>query len=165
MHLAHVFTPHCGSRCLSARFIPSTCHPWCYVFERALLIWTSQTPRPRSLLRTPMNMTSTTFGTLCWNFHVTRISAFPWKRCSTKKIWCGSHFLVISHWTSFATKNELASEEKTYTLLMPQTSQARLGMTKRASEDSITLDSYDPRSLEIVRQLGAGLFGHARNSL
>ena len=86
----------------------------------------------------------------------------------------GSHFLVISHWTSFATKNELASEEKTHTLLMPQTSQARLGMTKRVSEDSITLDGYDPRSLEIVRQMGARPFliidhsvhdGHARNSL
>ena len=27
-----------GSKCLSARFIPSSCHPWCYVFERSLVV-------------------------------------------------------------------------------------------------------------------------------
>ena len=27
-----------GSRCLSARFIPSTCHPWCSAFERSLVV-------------------------------------------------------------------------------------------------------------------------------
>ena len=26
-HLAHVFTPNCGSRCLKCAFVPSTCHP------------------------------------------------------------------------------------------------------------------------------------------
>ena len=35
--------------------------------------WMSQTHRPRSPLQTPMNVTSTTFGILCWNFYVTRI--------------------------------------------------------------------------------------------
>ena len=25
-------------KCLSARFIPSSCHPWCYVFERSLVV-------------------------------------------------------------------------------------------------------------------------------
>ena len=54
-------------------------------------------------------------------------------------------------------------------------SMSRLGMTKRASEDSITLDNYDPQSLEVARQIGTRLFttridhsvhdGYVRNSL
>ena len=38
MHLANVFTPHLGSRCLSAHFTPSTCHPSYHMFERAFLV-------------------------------------------------------------------------------------------------------------------------------
>ena len=38
MHLAHVFAPHFGSRCLSAHFTPSTCHPRCHMFERAFVV-------------------------------------------------------------------------------------------------------------------------------
>ena len=30
---------HRGSRCFSAHFTPSTCHPWCSVFERAFVVW------------------------------------------------------------------------------------------------------------------------------
>ena len=37
MHLAHVIT-HFGSRCLSAHFTPSTCHPGCHMFERAFVV-------------------------------------------------------------------------------------------------------------------------------
>ena len=29
---------HRGSRCLSAHFTPSTCHPWCLMFERAFVV-------------------------------------------------------------------------------------------------------------------------------
>ena len=136
---------------------------------------TSRTPRPRSLLRNPMSTTSTTFGTQCLNFYVTRTSAYPWKRFLTRKIWGGSHFLVISHWTSYSTKNELASEKKTHPLLTPRTNQARLGTLKCASEDSITFDNYDPQSSEFARQVKTGAFliridrsvhdGYVRNSL
>ena len=37
-HRARVFTSHCGSMCLWCAFVPSTCHPWCHMFERALLL-------------------------------------------------------------------------------------------------------------------------------
>ena len=42
--------------------------------------WMSRTPRPRSPLWTPMKITSTTFGILCWDFFVTRTVAYSWKR-------------------------------------------------------------------------------------
>ena len=29
---------HRGSRCLSAHFTPSTCHPWCHMFERVFVV-------------------------------------------------------------------------------------------------------------------------------
>ena len=38
MHLAHVFTPHRGSKCLSAHFTPSTCQPWCHMFELSFVV-------------------------------------------------------------------------------------------------------------------------------
>ena len=37
-------------------------------------------------------------------------------------------------------------------------SQAKLGMTKRVRDGSITLDDYDAQSLEVARQVGTGLF-------
>ena len=71
-----------------------TCFPHSFLFpvEGLGLQWVSPTPRPRSPLRTPMNVTSTTFGILCWNFHVTRILAYSWKRY-LMKIWENRMFL------------------------------------------------------------------------
>ena len=40
----------------------------------------------------------------------------------------------------------------------PQACQAKLGMTKCVRDGSITLDDYDAQSLEVVRQIGTGLF-------
>ena len=48
--------------------------------------------------------------------------------------------------------------EKTRRLLLSQACQAKLGMTKRVRDGSITLDDYDAQSLEVVRQVGTGLF-------
>ena len=107
--------------------------------------WTFRIPRPRSLLRNPMSITSTPFGTLCWNFCFTHISAYQWKRYFARKIWVESHVLVISHWTSYATKNEPAYERKTHPSTTSRTSQAGLEMTK----DSITLDNNDSQSLDL----------------
>ena len=91
-----------------------TCFPHILLFpvEGLGWQWMSRTPRPHSPLRTPMNMTSTTFGVQCWNFYVTRILACSWKRYVMKKIWGGSHFLVISHWTPYGRKNEFVFEGK-----------------------------------------------------
>ena len=75
-----------------------------------------------------------------------------------KKIWREPHCLVVSHWASCATKNEFAFEEKAHPLLLSQAWQARLGMTKRVHEGSITLDDNDSQSLEVARQEGTGLF-------
>ena len=47
--------------------------------------------------------------------------------------------------------------EKTHPLLVSQAYQAKLGMTKRVRERSITLDDYDSRSL-VARQVGTGWF-------
>ena len=46
IHITRVFShalctcdhTHRGSRCLSAHFISSTCHPWCHMFERAFVV-------------------------------------------------------------------------------------------------------------------------------
>ena len=70
------------------------------------------------------------------------------------KIWGESHFLVISHWTSYATKYEPVYEKKTLSPATSRMSQAGLEVTK----DSITLDNYDPQSLEFAQQLGTGPF-------
>ena len=48
--------------------------------------------------------------------------------------------------------------EKTHPLLLSQACQAKLGMTKRVRDGSITLDDSDAQSLDVVRQIGAGLF-------
>ena len=62
-----------------------------------------------------------------------------------KKIWRENRtFIAISHWTSHATKNKFVFEKKAHPLLLSQTCQARLGMTKRVREDSITLDDSQP---------------------
>ena len=45
--------------------------------------------------------------------------------------------------------------EKTHPLFV---SQAKLGMTKRVRDGSITLDDYDAQSLEVARQVVRGLF-------
>ena len=50
------------------------------------------------------------------------------------------------------------SRKKTHPLLLSQACQAKLGMTKRVRDGSITLDDYDAQSLEVVRQVGTGLF-------
>ena len=47
--------------------------------------------------------------------------------------------------------------EKTHPLLLSQACQAKLGMTKRVREGSITLDDYDSQSMEVARQEGTGL--------
>ena len=39
-----------------------------------------------------------------------------------------------------------------------QACQAKLGMTKRVRDGSITLNDNDAQSLEVVRQVGTGLF-------
>ena len=46
--------------------------------------------------------------------------------------------------------------EKTHPLLVFQACQAKLGMTKRVRDGSITLDDYDAQSLEVARQVGTG---------
>ena len=48
--------------------------------------------------------------------------------------------------------------EKTHPLLLSQACQAKLGMTKRVRDGSITLDDHDAQSLEVARQVGTGLF-------
>ena len=48
--------------------------------------------------------------------------------------------------------------KKTHPLLVSQACQAKLGMTKRVRDGSITLDDYDALSLEVARQVGIGLF-------
>ena len=48
--------------------------------------------------------------------------------------------------------------EKTHPLLLSQACQAKLGMTKRVRDGSVTLDDYDSQSLEVARQVGTGLF-------
>ena len=48
--------------------------------------------------------------------------------------------------------------EKTHPLFVSQACQAKLGMTKRVRDGSITLDDYDAQSLEVARQVGTGLF-------
>ena len=48
--------------------------------------------------------------------------------------------------------------EKTHPLLVSQACQAKLGMTKRVRDGSITLDDYDAQSLEVARQVVIGLF-------
>ena len=48
--------------------------------------------------------------------------------------------------------------KKTHPLLLSQACQAKLGMTKRVRDGSITLDDYETQSLEVVRQVGTGLF-------
>ena len=48
--------------------------------------------------------------------------------------------------------------EKRRPLLLSQACQAKLGMTKRVRDGSITLDDYDAQSLEVARQVGTGLF-------
>ena len=48
--------------------------------------------------------------------------------------------------------------EKTHPLLLSEARQAKLGMTKRVREGSITLDDYDAQSLEVTRQVVTGLF-------
>ena len=47
--------------------------------------------------------------------------------------------------------------EKTHPLLVSQACQAKLGMTKRVRDSSITLDDYDAQSLEVARQVGTVL--------
>ena len=47
--------------------------------------------------------------------------------------------------------------EKTQPLLLSQACQAKLGMTKRVRDGSITLDDYDAQSLEVARHVGTGL--------
>ena len=48
--------------------------------------------------------------------------------------------------------------QKTHPLLVSQSCQAELGMTKRVRDGSITLDDYGAQSLEVARQVGTGLF-------
>ena len=48
--------------------------------------------------------------------------------------------------------------EKTHPLQVSQACQAKLGMTKRVGDGSITLDDYDAQSLEVARQVGTDLF-------
>ena len=43
-------------------------------------------------------------------------------------------------------------------MLVSQACLAKLGMKKRVRHGSITLDDYDAPSLEVVRQVGTGLF-------
>ena len=48
--------------------------------------------------------------------------------------------------------------EKTHPLLLSQACQAKLVLTKRVRDGSITLDDYDAQSLEVARQVVTGLF-------
>ena len=50
------------------------------------------------------------------------------------------------------------NQEKTEPLFVSQACQAKLGMTKRVRDGSITLDDYDAQLLEVARQVGTGLF-------
>ena len=50
------------------------------------------------------------------------------------------------------------SPEKTHPFLVSQACQAKLGMTKRVRDSSITLDDYDAQSSDVARQVGTGLF-------
>ena len=84
--------------------------------------------------------------------------------------WGESQFLAISHWISYATRIETAYEKKACPLMMSRTSEAGLGITKRASGDSITLDNDDPQSLNSPnnQRLGSTVqytSSYVRNSL
>ena len=48
--------------------------------------------------------------------------------------------------------------EKTHPLLVSHACQAKLGVTQRVRDGSITLDDYDAQALEVARQVGTGLF-------
>ena len=48
--------------------------------------------------------------------------------------------------------------EKIHLLSVSQACQAKLGMTKRVRDGSVTLDDYDAQSFEVARQAGIGLF-------
>ena len=48
--------------------------------------------------------------------------------------------------------------EKTHPMLVSQACHAKLGKTKRVRDHSITLEDCDAQSLEVARQVGAGLF-------
>ena len=48
--------------------------------------------------------------------------------------------------------------KKKHLLSLSQACQAKLGMTTRVRDGSITLDDYDTQSLEVVRQVRTGLF-------
>ena len=48
--------------------------------------------------------------------------------------------------------------EKIHPLLVSQACQAKLGMTKRLRDGSVTLGDYDAQSLEVARQVETGLF-------
>ena len=48
--------------------------------------------------------------------------------------------------------------EKTHPLLLSQVCQAKLGMTKRVRDGSITLDDHDAQPLEVARQVETGPF-------
>ena len=74
-----------------------------------------------------------------------------WRHYSTKKIWEELHFLVILHWTFFATRNESAFAARTHPLLMSQPP----GMTKRERQGSITIDHT--QSEKVARQVGTRL--------
>ena len=49
-------------------------------------------------------------------------------------------------------------QDKTHPLTVSQTCQAKLGMTKRVRDGSITLDDDDAQSLEVFQQVETGLF-------
>ena len=49
-------------------------------------------------------------------------------------------------------------QKKTHLLSLSPGCQAKLGMTKRVRDGSITLDDNEAQSLEVVRQVGTGLF-------
>ena len=51
-------------------------------------------------------------------------------------------------------------QKKTHRLLLSQACQAKLGMTKRVRDGTMTLDDYDVQSLEVVQQVGTGLSVH-----
>ena len=63
-----------------------------------------------------------------------------------KKIWEELHFLVILHWTFYATNNDSTFAERTLPLLMSQP------MTKRERQGSITIDYT--QSQKVARQVG-----------
>ena len=46
---------------------------------------------------------------------------------------------------------------KTHPVLVSEACQAKLGMTKRVRDGSITLDDNDAQSLEVARQVGGSI--------